>query len=1425
MKPIFSGATSTTVPATMKESRIFTFALALVLSLSTIQSTTAGSFVPTNALSVARESHTATLLSNGKVLVAGGFNYPGSLVLPSSTEVYDPSVGNWVQTGSLNDGRTYHTATLLQNGQVLAAGGQDSQGVTNTAELYDPSTGTWTATGSLGSVRQYHTATLLANGKVLVTGGEDNTGPIKSAELYDPVLGTWSATGDMSTAREYHTATLLPDGKVLVSGGSSGSASLATAEVYDPATGLWSLTGTMNSLRQDHTATLLSNGKVLVAGGDYISGGFHVSPSSELYDPGSGTWTLTGAMATARHSHTSTLLTNGKVLVTGGANFSGLLATAEAYDPTAGTWSPTGPMSYVRENHTATLMTDGKVVLVGGAAAGSFNNSETASVELYDDSATPSWTVTDEMVAVSSSGHQSVLLGNGKVLVAGGTTPFSNPLSAAELYDPGTGTWTATGSMSNSRALGFTATLLNNGKVLVAGGYQNDVGTVFSSSELFDPATGTWTTTGAMHEPRATHTATLLPNGKVLVAGGYKDNGNTILATAELYDPVTGTWTTTGSLAGQRENHSAILLPNGKVLVAGGVDQIDLLTRVELYDPAAGTWTSTGSLNPAREVYMLTLLPNGKVMAIGGNGPNQTTLTNVDLYDAATQTWSPAAGLNIPRWGHTATLLPSGRVLVTGGEGSPNGVNASVELYDPVTAKWTFTDGMHGRRASHTATLLPNGKVLIAGAILPQSSLDVSPTAELYTSPNSSPSVANNIPDQSNTYGVAFNYTFPANTFTDPDAGQSLTYAAFNLPPGILFNGPTKTFSGTNTSAGNYSVSVTATDNGTPPLSTNTAFTFAVNKAALLAQARNHTNTYGDFIFVNSYVDVDYSGFKLADNLYSLQTVPAISTTATSTSSVGLYPIHLTGGNDTRYSFVLQDGTLTLVPAPLTVVVYNACWLPGQTNPPLSGRLVGLLNSDPITASFSTAATPASPPGSYPISVTFTDPNNRLPNYSVSYLQGELTVLPYDFLFEVIHPFGTNGLDTGSNPNATVTEVNGVLYGLSGGGALGRGALFGLNKNGTGYHLLTSFPTFYDLSDNSSGPGPLVRGTNGLLYGVSPGNSSFVPGAIFSVDTNGFSITALHQFSLSEGITPNGPLLLSTNGLLYGTAWNGNNLIYRIAQNGSGYTILWQNSVFGTGPWQIGAGLIEGSDGFLYGTSTGGGDHTAGTVFKIQKDGSGLTVLRSFSDGGDPAANLIEGSDGWLYGTTLSGGMFNQGSVFKLAKDGSGFSLVHQFDGVGGDGTAPYGSLIEASDGYLYGATRDGGSSAGTWGGTVYRLRKDGTGYCILHNFGGPSSEPGYLTSSLIQGSDGAFYGTAQYGVVNNKGAVFRIIPLAPPTMNITPGAGAVTISWAPSTPGFVLQQNDSLNPFTWSNAPSGSTNPVTLPVGSSARFFRLHKP
>ena len=219
--------------------------------------------------------------------------------------------------------------------------------------------GTWANTGSRNTAREIHTATLLPNGQVLVAGGEDaSLTPLASAELYNLATGRWTITGSMTEAHEGHTANLLPNGEVLVAGRSHDLAScVATAELYNPSTGRWATTGSMKEARCYHTATLLPNGQVLVAGGEAAAFNADSLASAELYNPSAGTWQATGSLNVSRYGAATVLLQNGEALVAGGINFAdstySRLVSTELYNPSQGRWEPAH--SLIFESSTATL--------------------------------------------------------------------------------------------------------------------------------------------------------------------------------------------------------------------------------------------------------------------------------------------------------------------------------------------------------------------------------------------------------------------------------------------------------------------------------------------------------------------------------------------------------------------------------------------------------------------------------------------------------------------------------------------------------------------------------------------------------------------------------------------------------------------------------------------------------------------------------------------------------------------------------------------------------------------------------------------------------------------------------------------------------------------------------------------------------------
>jgi hypothetical protein len=342
-----------------------------------------GAFDAAGSLATGRWGHTATLLPDGRVLVAGGFTNSTSGAV-ASAELYDPRTGRFTATGSMSVPRALHTATLLGDGRVLIVAGADDGDGLSSAELYDPKTGRFGATGATAGIRWGHTANLLPSGRVLIAGGRNGLSVLATAELYDPKAGKFSSAGAMLNPLVWHTATTMSDGRVLLAGGQTDTyrGFERAAQLFDPKTGQFSATGSLDTGRAFHAATLLPDGRVMVVGGSDNLGHF---TSAELYDSRTGTFSTSGSMRTARKYLTCTLLSDGKVLVVGGGAIeNGSLknsATAELFDPEAGAWTSTASMTEARGRHTATMLSDGRILVVGGLADES--SAPSPSAELY----------------------------------------------------------------------------------------------------------------------------------------------------------------------------------------------------------------------------------------------------------------------------------------------------------------------------------------------------------------------------------------------------------------------------------------------------------------------------------------------------------------------------------------------------------------------------------------------------------------------------------------------------------------------------------------------------------------------------------------------------------------------------------------------------------------------------------------------------------------------------------------------------------------------------------------------------------------------------------------------------------------------------------------------------------------------------------
>lgn len=527
------------------------------------------------SMNIPRAYHTTTLLPDGTILVSGGDN--GQII--NSAEVYQSELDAWVTVGSMANTRNHHTATLRPDGKVMVVGGYSpGNGVLASCEIYDPVSKIWTAGPALANARQRHTATLLPGGRIMVTGGEY----YNELEVYNPDLNIWQTllSPTMASGKNNHTATLLTNGDLLLAGGTNVQSTTPTniAEIYSNKVSPVSVAAaSMPSGRSYHTTLLLHNGKVLVTGGSVTD------TSSVEYAPVTNSWGNSTAMASARTKHTLTMLQNGTAVVIGGYTTSGPTAGVERYAPSAESpfsniWTPLQPLVTARGLHTATLLSNGKVLVTGGMSGSYFLDS----CELYDPDSN-SWSQAASLNAVRS-GHTATLLPSGKVLVAGGYT--TTALNTAELYNPETDSWSPAGTFTAARSQ-HTATLLPSGKVLLTGG----LGTsdAVTSAVLYDPASNSWTDVGSLATARYNHSAVLLNSGKVLVAGGTSVGPNrTTLAGIEVYDPAAELWSNSGLMAIERSFFGMTLLLDGNVLVTGGRNSNGTLSYAERMNTNSG---------------------------------------------------------------------------------------------------------------------------------------------------------------------------------------------------------------------------------------------------------------------------------------------------------------------------------------------------------------------------------------------------------------------------------------------------------------------------------------------------------------------------------------------------------------------------------------------------------------------------------------------------------------------------------------------------------------------------------------------------------------------------------------------------------------------------------------------------------------------
>ena len=421
--------------------------------------------------------------------------------------------------------------------------------------------------------------------------------------------------------------------------------------------------------------------------------------------------------------------------------------------------------------------------------------------------------------------------------------------------------------------------------------------------------------------------------------------------------------------------------------------------------------------------------------------------------------------------------------------------------------------------------------------------------------------------------------------------------------------------------------------------------------------------------------------------------------------------------------------------------------------------------------------------------------------------------------------------------SALTLGLDGRLYGTARqGGFADRGIVFALNTDGSDFTILKQFvsPT-----DGASPRGGVVQAGDGTLYGTTEEGGANGGGTVFRLNPDGLGFLTLTNFGVATGTNPVAQLLLASDGNLYGSCINGgltptNGTLWKIQTNGAGLAVIKSFAVNGTEGRRPFASLTEGADGMLYGVTDMGGSTNKGVVFKLARNGSGFTVLRNLLGFGEPAnpeGRLLQLVDGTLIGTSAAGGSAGLGSIFQIQTNGSSYKVIHSFVSTNGDGRTPIGGLAVAGDGSLIGTTRFGG---GRSAGSVFKINSDGSGYQILYRFSTNYPAAQEPWAALTPNRDGShLYGSASLGGAAFGGIIFKLdlLTAGTPSLHIQSLGTFFELSWPDSGTAVQLQLNADLsNPTGWQPAPGqptlvNGTNHVQITASTGRQFYRLAKP
>lgn len=438
--------------------------------------------------------------------------------------------------------------------------------------------------------------------------------------------------------------------------------------------------------------------------------------------------------------------------------------------------------------------------------------------------------------------------------------------------------------------------------------------------------------------------------------------------------------------------------------------------------------------------------------------------------------------------------------------------------------------------------------------------------------------------------------------------------------------------------------------------------------------------------------------------------------------------------------------------------------------------------------------------------------------------------------FTVLKSFGnaSNQLAAGFLPYAGLIQAsNGWLYGTTWAGGTnipttGGGTIFKMLPDGTGYTVLRDFAG----SDGRSPYPALLEASDGMLYGTTYEGGISNNGTVFKLSPSGDSFAVLHHFTGgSDSKNPYAALIEGDDGYLYGTTYFGDaatrGTIYKLDKSGSNYAII---HVFTGNPdgQQTKARLLKANDGVLYGTTYYGGESVRGTIFRMNQDGGTYIPLSLFSvaNGYSPNFALIQASDGFLYGTTQLGGNGGGGTIFRFNTLTLALTVIYNFTNSGTALRTSSSELVEGGAGFLYGLTGSGGAYGR---GGIFKVKKDGTEFTVLREFAGTSGNgDGEQPVALVRHSDDLFYGTAFYGGKTSLGCLFALstTAFAPRALSLSLGGSSSTIQFSgtAAVDYSVLTSTNLVGWSTWTNIVAPNHGEVTLTNNTPsqpAKFYR----